>query len=236
MGWSVISPRMSLERSWIVSSETCRRPARRHPLPPFTGEPKPGTVVVDLDIPQSTILFAQPGLKIDDPDYYAGMVLNQVLGGGSFGDLLTEEVRVKRGLAYSVYSFQHPMDFAALWRGGAGTQNARVSETLSVIRDVLADVREKGVSADRIADAKTFITGSYPLRFTNSSRIASQLVSMQYYDFPRTYFETRNELIDAVGAEDVNALAAELLDPDALTFVIVGRPENVEATLPVPEG
>jgi zinc protease len=90
------------------------------PVPMFEGAPPSGVVVADLDVPQSTIMFAQPGLAVDDPRYYAGMVLNQVLGGGSFNNRLTEEVRIKRGLAYSVYSFQHAMDKAALLRGGAG--------------------------------------------------------------------------------------------------------------------
>lgn len=206
------------------------------PVPVFDGQPPSGVVIADLDVPQSTIMFAQRGLAIDDPRYYTGMVLNHILGGGSFGDRLTEEVRVKRGLAYSVYSFQHPMDKAALLRGGAGTQNARVGETVDVIRDVFADIRSNGLPDDRIADAKTYLTGSYPLRFTNSSRIAGQLTSMQYHGFPIDYIETRNGLIEAVSAEEVNALAATLLDPDGLLFVVVGRPSGVDATLPTPEG
>lgn len=206
------------------------------PVPAFDGAPPGGVVIADLDVPQSTIMFAQRGLAIDDPRYYAGMVLNNVLGGGSFGDRLTEEVRVKRGLAYSVYSFQHAMDKAALLRGGAGTQNARVGETVEVIREVFADIQANGLPEERIADAKTYLTGSYPLRFTNSSRIAGQLTSMQYHGFPIDYIDTRNEIIEAVTAEEVNALAATLLDPDGLLFVVVGRPSGIDATLPTPEG
>jgi zinc protease len=206
------------------------------PVPMFEGAPPSGVVVADLDVPQSTIMFAQPGLAVDDPRYYAGMVLNQVLGGGSFNNRLTEEVRIKRGLAYSVYSFQHAMDKAALLRGGAGTQNARVSETLDVIRAVFAELKENGIPEDRIADAKTFLTGSYPLRFTSSSSIAGQLAAMRYHGFGIDYIDTRNDILEAVTAEQVNALAAELLDPEGLLFVVVGRPEGVEATLPMPEG
>ena len=211
---------------------------------PETGAPDPmqeikvdgpaGTIVVEQDVPQSTILFAQRGVKLEDPDFYVGMVLNHVLGGGSFSSELTKKVRVERGLAYSVYSFMQPLEHTALWRGGAGTQNARVGETIQVIRDVIADIKENGVPEERVADAKTYLTGSYPLRFTNSSSIAGQLVNMQRYKFGIDYIDTRNSFIEVVTADQVNALARELLNPDNLTFVVVGKPTDVEATLPTP--
>lgn len=204
------------------------------PIPDFTGDSPAGTVVIDMDVPQSTILFSQPWIGLDDPRYYTGMVLNYVLGGGSFSSVLTEEIRIKRGLAYSVYSFQHPMDHANLLRGGSGTDNASVAEAIDLIRQVVSDFQAKGLPPVRIEDAKTYLTGSFPLRFTSSSRIASQLASMQYYDFPITYFETRNSLIEAVTVEDVNKLAADMLKPDQLLFVVVGKPEGLAATLSVP--
>ena len=195
--------------------------------PDFDGTVPAGIKVVDMDVPQSTVLFAQQGIALDDPRYYTAMVLNHALGGGGFGSLLTDEIRVERGLVYSVYSFLHPMDHAALLRGGAGTANETVGEVVSLIRETFRKVKENGLSDDRINDAKTYLTGSFPLRFTNSSRIADQLVAMQVYGFPIDYFETRNERIESVTAEDVNTLAAELLEPDGLLFVIAGRPAGL---------
>jgi zinc protease len=209
---------------------------RPDPTPEFEGAPPAGTAVVEMDVPQSTVFFAQPGLKIEDERYYAGMVLNYVLGGGSFSSMLTQEIRVERGLAYSVYSFLQPMDQAALLRGGAATENARVGETVDLIRQVIADIKENGLPPDRIADAKTYLTGSFPLRFTSASRIAAQLSSMQVHGFPIDYLDTRNDRVEAVTDAEVNALAANLLAPDALTIVVVGKPEGVEATLPAPGG
>lgn len=209
---------------------------RPDPTPEFEGTPPAGTAVVDMDVPQSTVFFAQPGLKIEDERYYAGMVLNYVLGGGSFSSMLTQQIRVERGLAYSVYSFLQPMDHAALLRGGAATENARVAETVDLIREIVTDIKQNGIPAERIADAKTYLTGSFPLRFTSSSRIAAQLAGMQVNDFPIDYLDTRNDLVEAVTVEAVNALAAELLDPNAMTVVVVGRPDNVSATLPAPGG
>ncbi len=206
------------------------------PVTEFTPPPPAGTIVVEEDIPQSTILFAQRGLKLDDPDYYAGMILNHILGGGSFSSELMKEVRVKRGLAYSVYSYQHPMKHAALLRGGGQTQNATVGETLTVMRDVVRHLSEGTINAETVDNAKTYITGSFPLRFTNSSSIASQLVSMQVYDFGIDYLDVRNGRVDKVSVNQVNALAKRLLDPDGLLFVVVGAPTGVDATLPVPPG
>jgi zinc protease len=195
-----------------------------------------GVVVIDQPVPQSTVLFAQRGLPIDHPDYYAAMVLNHVLGGGSFESTLTQEIRVKRGLAYSVYSFLHPLEKAALLRGGLATRNDRVAESIDLVRQVVADFQENGLAAEKIADAKTYLTGSYPLRFTNTSAIADQLVAMQRYDFGIDYIDRRNSYVEAVTVEQVNRLAAELLTPEALTLVVVGQPAGVTATLPTPDG
>ncbi|MBP5858933.1 insulinase family protein [Marivibrio halodurans] len=209
----------------------------RHPDVPQAAVDGPaGTVVIDQDVPQSTVQFAQKGLALDDPDYYAGMVLNHILGGGSFESRLMQEIRVKRGLAYSVYSFLQPMEKAAMLRGGLATRNDAVGQSIDLVREVFADIRDNGVSEAQLADAKTYLTGSYPLRFTNSSSIADQLVAMQRYDFGIDYIDRRNSLIEKVTLADVNRLAGELLDPEALTIVAVGKPEGVEANLPVPDG
>lgn len=195
-----------------------------------------GVVVVDHPAPQSTVMIAQQGLPLDDPDYYAGMVLNHVLGGGSFESVLMQEIRVKRGLAYSVYSFLQPMEHAALLRGGLATKNESVGQALDLVREVFTDFKRNGLSAEQVADAKTYITGSYPLRFTNTSSIADQLVAMQRYDFGIDYIDRRNDLVEKVTVEQVNDLAARLLTPEKLTMVVVGQPVGVTPSLPTPDG
>ncbi|MEQ8601785.1 MAG: pitrilysin family protein [Marivibrio sp.] len=195
-----------------------------------------GVVVVDHPAPQSTVMVAQQGLPIDDPDYYAGMVLNHILGGGSFESVLMQEVRVKRGLAYSVYSFLQPMEHAALLRAGLATQNESVAQSIDLVREVFADFKRNGVSESQVEDAKTYITGSYPLRFTNTSSIADQLVAMQRYDFGIDYIDRRNDLVEDVTFEQVNDLASDLLTPERLYTIVVGQPVGVKATLPTPDG
>jgi zinc protease len=187
------------------------------------------TIVVRQNVPQSTILFGQRGLKRDDPDYYTAYVLNHLLGGGAFSSQLYTEVREKRGLAYSAYSYLNPLDHTALWMGGAATANPRVGESLGVIRDVWAGMQAAPVDTAALDDAKRNITGSFALRLTSSKAIARMLVGMQRESLGIDYLDRRNELIDAVTAEAVARVARRVLDPAGLTFVVVGEPEGVES-------
>ena len=188
------------------------------------------TVVVTKPAPQSAIVFADKGPKRQDPDFYAAYVMNHVLGGGGFTSRLYNTVREKRGLAYSVYSALHPLDRAGLIFGGAGTANKSVSETIAVMRGEWTRMATQGMSEKELADAKNFLTGSYPLSFTSSDRIASMLIGIQMDNLGIDYPDRRNGLIEAVTLDDVNRLAKDLLRPDQLTVVVVGRPDGVKST------
>lgn len=186
--------------------------------------------VVPTGAPQSAIVFGQRGVARDDPDYYAATVLANVLASGPFTSRLYREVREKRGLVYTVYARLTPLDHASLILGMAGTVNDRAGETIAVIRDVWSTLARDGVAEEELADAKTYLTGSFPLRFTSSGQIAAILVSMQLESLGIDYVERRNALIEAVSLADVNRLARELISPQALTFAIAGAPDGVEAT------
>jgi len=198
--------------------------------PDIEPQDKGRTVVVDMAVPQSAIVFSQKGLKRDHPDFYTAFVLNHILGGGGFTSRLYDEIREKRGLAYSIGTYLYPLRHAALIQGYGGTANERVAETLKVLKDQWRRMAEKGVSAEDLTDAKTYLIGSYPLRFTSSGRIASILVSMQLENLGIDYLDRRNSLVEAVTREDVNRLAKSLLDPDNLVVVVVGAPEGVTST------
>jgi zinc protease len=189
------------------------------------------TIVVDREIPQSVITFGAPGLKRDDPDFYTASVLVEAIGGG-FGARLTQEVREKRGLAYSVGAVLATYEHAGVIWGQAGTRNERVAETIQIVRDVLADVAANGIAQDEIDDARDYIVGSYPLRWTSSRSTAGALVSIQLAGLPIDYVEERDELFAAVNADDVRRVAAELLEPGNLLFVVVGRPDGVVSDPP----
>ncbi|MGE5537400.1 MAG: M16 family metallopeptidase [Gemmatimonas sp.] len=191
-------------------------------------------VVIDKDIPQSTVNFGQEGPRRDDPDIYAMLVMNYILGGGGFSSRLTNEVRDKRGLAYSVGSSLAAYDHAGMIVGSVGTENQRVGESLDLIREEWAKMRDKGATANEVKDAKSFLTGSYLTGIGSSSALAGVLLSYRLDGRPIDYLETRNGLIEKVTLADVNRVAKKWLKPDALVFVVVGRPKGVEATMPAP--
>jgi len=190
--------------------------------------------VVEMAVPQSSVIFGHAGVKRSDPDYYAANIVNYILGGGSFASRLFEEIRDKRGLAYSVYTYLRTMDHAGMVMGGVGTANARVKDSLAVIREEWRRLAEEGPTAEEVEDAKTYLTGSFPLNLTSTSSIASILVGVQIEDLGIDYINRRNDLIEAVSLEDARRVAAELLKPEALTVVVVGMPEEVEPTVDLP--
>jgi zinc protease len=188
------------------------------------------TIVIEKPLKQSNILFADRGLMRKDPDFYTAYVMNHILGGGGFTSRLYTEVREKRGLAYSVYTYLHPMDRSAIYAGGAGTANARVAETLKVVRDEWAKLAKDGVTEAELTAAKQYLTGSFPLRFTATERIAAMLVGMQTEDLGIDYLDKRNSYIEAVTLDDIRRVARKLLHPDDLTIVVVGEPKDVKPT------
>ncbi|MBT4770079.1 MAG: insulinase family protein, partial [Rhodospirillaceae bacterium] len=146
----------------------------------------------------------------------------------------TEEVREKRGLAYSIYSYLQPQAHGALISGGVGTENSRVAETIDIIRQEWRRLVEEGISDEELKNAKTYVTGSFPLQLTSTGRIARMLVTIQYFDLGIDYLDRRDGIINAVTQEDVKRVARHLFDADDLLFVIVGRPEGIEQTRPPP--
>ncbi|MGB8274886.1 MAG: pitrilysin family protein [Alphaproteobacteria bacterium] len=195
-----------------------------------------GTIVIDRDIPQSVVVFGEEGVKRDDPDYYIAYVMNYILGGGGFTSRLTEQVREKRGLAYSVYSYLMPMEHTGLIVGGVATENSRLKESLDLIRAEWRRLADGGVTDEELKNAKSYLTGSFPLRLDSSDEIAETLVSIQMGRLGIDYMDRRNALIEGVTRADIRRVAKRLIAPEALTFVVVGRPTGVTATREVPAG
>jgi zinc protease len=184
-------------------------------------------LVSDLDIPQSTIRFGAPGLLRSDADFIPATVMNHILGGGSFTSRLWQEVREKRGLAYSVSSSVMAYDRAGLFFGGTATKNERACEALEVIRAEIRRMADKGPEEDELAKAKLYLVGSYALRFDTSAKIAGQLSQVQLDGLGLDYPDRRNALFEAVGMADVRRAADRLLARDALLVTVAGRPEGM---------
>ncbi|MGQ3487750.1 pitrilysin family protein [uncultured Roseovarius sp.] len=190
-----------------------------------------GVEIVDYDTPQSVVMFGQPGIDRDDPDFFAAYLLNHILGGGSFESRLMNEVREKRGLTYGVYSYLVDKENAQLWLGSVASANSRVAEAINVIRAEWERIRDEGVTEEELADAKTYLTGAYPLRFDGNAPIANIAVNMQMEGLDTDYIANRNDMVNAVTLDDVNRVARELLDPSKLTFVVVGKPEGLTSSI-----
>ena len=191
-------------------------------------ETEAGVTVVPFDVPQSVAIFGHEGLARDDPDFFPAFVLNEILGGGGFEARLMEEVREKRGLTYGVYSYLVPKDHAALYLGRVSSANDRIADAIDVIRDEWTKMAENGVTEEELESAKTYLTGAYPLRFDGNGRIANILVGMQMDDLPVDYVNTRNDKVRAITLEDIQRVAARVLRPEELRFVVVGQPDGLE--------
>lgn len=173
-------------------------------------------------IPQTVANFGLAGIKRDDPDWYAATVMNHILGGGGFASRLTETVREKNGLAYGVWTALIPLDHAGVLFGAVATENSRFDQSLALIRQELRRMRDDGPTETELADAKTYLNGSFPLGLDSTSAIAQLLVQMQTDRLGLDFLDRRPGLINAVTAADVRRVAARLLDPDALALVAVG--------------
>lgn len=187
-------------------------------------------LVIEHDTPQSTVNFAQPGLRRDDPDYYVAYVMNHILGGGSFSSRLYHTVREERGLAYSVGSYLSIWDHAGLIVGSVATANESVGDAIAIIRAEWTRMRDGDVTEEELENAKSFSTGSYALRLSTTRSIARSLVGIQLADLGINYLDQRSSYIGSITLDDVRRVARRLLDPDKLSFAIIGKPEGVTPT------
>jgi len=188
--------------------------------------------IVEMGVPQSVAVFGLGAMPRKDPDFITAFVVNHILGGGGFSAKLMEEVREKRGLAYSVYTYVQPYQQASILVGSVATKNAAMGESLSIIRNELKKMAENGPSKEDLDAAKSYLTGSYALRFDTNSKIASQLLGLMQEGFGPDYVENRNKLIEAVTVEDAKRVAARLLKPDDLVVTIVGKPTGLKSASP----
>jgi zinc protease len=184
------------------------------------------TLEVELDVPQTVVSFGGIGIARKDPDYIPAFIVNHILGGGSFSSRLYREVREKRGLAYSVYSYLLPLDATSLFMGGTQTRTDKSKEAVGLIEEEIKRLAQSGPSEDELEKTKSYLKGSYALNFDTSTKIAAQLVQLQVDELGMDYWERRNGLIDAVTLEDVRRVARRLLDGGVLVTV-VGRSQPI---------
>jgi len=206
------------------------------PIPEAVPQAAGRLELVRKDIPQSEVMWGMPGLKRNDPDYFASVLMNFVLGGSTFNSRLYTEVREKRGLAYSVYSSVVPLERSALLMGGVGTANERVAQSLDLVRAEIRAIAEKGITEEELALAKTYTVGAFALSLDSNARIAQALISLQIYNLGLDYLDKRAGIINAITRADVQRVAQKLLRAEDMTVVVVGDPKDVAPAAGKPPG
>ena len=201
--------------------------AQLQELPEVTLGHQGETEVIRMPVSQSVVLAGLPGILRNHPDYVPAFVMNHILGGGTFSSKLMTEVREKRGLAYSVSSHLSSSEHAGALIAQFATKNESVSEAIDVTRSQMKLIAENGVSEEELRDAKSYLTGSYPLRFDTNGKIATQLLGIQLENLGKDYPDTRNDLVNAVSRDDIERVAKELLATEKMMIAVVGEPENL---------
>jgi len=183
---------------------------------------------VHLDHPsmQTHILMGQPGIKRGDPDYFALYVGNHVLGGGGMISRLFEEIRNKRGLSYSAYSYFSPMKQTGPFIAGLQTRADQAEEAIKLLQENLQRFIEQGPTEEELVASKKNITGGFPLRIDSNSEILGYLGVIGIYDLPLDYLDTFNDKIEAVTIAQIKDAFQRKLSPDKFVTVMVGPKEG----------
>lgn len=188
------------------------------------------TRVIAHPASQSHILIGAPGMRRDDPDYFPLFVGNHVLGGGGFVSRLVEEVRQKRGLAYSAYSYFSPLQRRGPFVIGMQTKREQAPEALAVVQKTLRDFVAEGPTEQELAAAKQNIIGGFPLRIDSNRKIHGYLALIGFYRLPLTYLDDFAKNVERVTVADVKSAFARHVHPDRLVTVVVGADEDKTVT------
>ncbi len=184
------------------------------------------TAAIEKRIPhpatQAHILLGYPGIKRGDEDYFPLYVGNYILGGGGFVSRLTEEVREKRGLVYSVYSYFMPLAELGPFQVGLQTKKEQANEALSLVRATLQEFIDKGPNEAELKAAKQNITGGFPLRLDSNSKILEYLALIGFYQLPLSYLDDFNQRVNQVTTAQIKQAFQRRIQPANMVTVVVG--------------
>ena len=223
--WLVIVGDASTHEAHRIAERIVGRlPAGRAavPLPPVRTLSSAQRKNISFPATQTHIYVGQPGMRRGDPDYFPLYVGNYILGGGGLVSRLAVEVREKRGLSYSVYSYFFPLRLPGPFMVGLQTRNDQRDEALKIVRKVLADFVAKGPTAEELEAAKKHITGGFPLRVDSNGKIAEYLAVIGFYNLPLTYLDDFIPHVEAVNAEQIRDAFRRRVHPDQMVTVSVG--------------
>ena len=180
---------------------------------------------IAFDSAQAQVLIGQPGYKRDDPDYFALTVGNYILGGGGFVSRLTHEVREKRGLSYSVYSYFAPGLHAGAFTLGLQTRPDQAAQAVQVSRDVLAEFMTHGPTETELKAAKDNLIGGFALRVDSNRKLLDNIANIAWHQLPLDYLDTWTQQVDQITTADIKAAFARKLQPQTMVTVVLGAGE-----------
>ena len=184
-----------------------------------------GDKIFKITTPQTSVLFGHPGFERNNDNFFALRVANYILGGGGFQSRLYKNIREKKGLVYSIYSYLLPYEIDGVLIGGFQTRNESVYKTVSTVKNEWDRMRKIGISKEEFQNAKDYFNGSFTRNFTSTLSIARLLQVVQYYKLGEDYFNRREEIINNLELDKVNEVIFETFDSSKLFFMIVGEPE-----------
>jgi zinc protease len=188
---------------------------------PFAKEEK--TLKIAREITQANIILGHIGVSRDNPDYYALTVMNYVLGGGGFTSRLVEEIRNKRGLAYSVVSFFDPGKYPGSFQIVLQTKNSSAREAIALSFQEMERIRKELVSEKELEGAKKYLVGSFPMRLNTQGKLVNFLTQVEYYGLGLDYPEKYPSLIRSITREEVLRVAKKYLHPKNIIVVVVAN-------------
>lgn len=195
-----------------------------HPSLPEFSWPKEGrTVSIKKDVPQTVLQFALPAVKREDPRFYSLYLLNHIIGGGGFESRLMKVLREQNGLVYHTSTNINSLNRLGLIEGSAATSSDNTKKATSLLNKELETASDTGVTLDELQQARDYLVYGFPLKLTKNSYLARIILAMQLDELGIDFLEKRNSYIEQVTLSDVNTLAKNMLDPDKMILVIVGK-------------
>ncbi len=191
-------------------------------LPVVEGKTAPEVVTINRDLTQATINLGHRGIARGNPDYYAVLVMNYILGGGGFSSRLMDNIRDNRGLAYDVHSHFAANKFGGIFEAGLQTKNESANLAIGEILREMERIRTEPVTDKELADAKSYLTGSFPLRIDSNSKLAGFNLAVEYFGLGRDYVDRYPSFINAVTKDDILTAAKKYLDTKHYVLVVVG--------------
>ena len=200
-------------------------------LPAVSALSAANQIVIEHPSTQTHVLVGQPGVKRGDPDYFPLYVGNHVLGGGGMISRLFAEVREKRGLSYSAYSYFSPMKQLGPFTAGLQTKTDQTQQAVAVLNEQLEAFISNGPTEEELIASKKNITGGYPLRIDSNSKIIGYLAVIGFYGLPLNYLDTFNQNVENVTVGQIKDAFKRRLTPDKFVTVMVGqgKADNGEA-------